>query len=293
MNKLPEIENVDFLYNENLAKYSTIKLEEKSHVAIVRSIEGLKNLGKILINKNINFTYIGLGANQILRHQSNHLYIKTLFNYLENKFDLNENLFFFNGNTTLNILTGLAIKNKLRGWDVFTGIPATLGGAIVMNAGTSLGEIGSIIDSVVILRDFTEIIDHKIKKDDFSYRQNNFLEKNDFILGARLKNLGFQEKIDQKIKDYLDFRTKSQPLSSKNCGCVFKNFSKKIKAGKTIDLLGLKSLDNGTIRVSEKHANFFENYQNANFNDFKEIIAVINAYSERFIGIKFELEVKF
>ena len=72
------------------------------------------------------------------------------------------------------MMTGKAIKFGLSGWEVFTGIPATLGGAIWMNAGTSLGEIGQLVTSVKILRVNGKIETHHVSKGNFHIDEITF-----------------------------------------------------------------------------------------------------------------------
>src|SRR5690606_27919496 len=106
----------------------------------------------------------------------------------------------------------------LIGWEVFSGIPASLGGAIFMNAGTGLGEICEIVDSVRVMdreANIREVTKNNLK---FSYRHNHFIEPGEIIISAKLINKGLDEKIGEKIKDYLDFRKNTQPLNTKSCG---------------------------------------------------------------------------
>jgi UDP-N-acetylmuramate dehydrogenase len=111
-----------------------------------------------------------------------------------------------------------------------------------MNAGTNLGEIGEIVESVQVLRKNGDIEKVVIDDTSFSYRECHFLNDGDVILEATLTHHGVDNGIGSKISEYMDLRKKTQPLSSRNCGCVFKNASKEMRAGHMIDLLGLKGL---------------------------------------------------
>jgi UDP-N-acetylmuramate dehydrogenase len=107
-----------------------------------------------------------------------------------------------------------------------------------------------------------------------------------------MNHLGVDSAISQKIKDYLEYRKKTQPLATKNCGCVFKNPHKELQAGRLIDSLGLKGLQLGNLRISPKHANFMENQGESNWDQFKSLVNVIQFEMNTFYGIEFELEVK-
>lgn len=126
----------------------------------------------------------------------------------------------------------------------------------------------------------------------FSYRHNHFVKPGEVIVEATLTHFGVDETIPQKIKDYLEYRKRTQPLATKNCGCVFKNPAKELQAGRLIDLLGLKGFAVGPLRISPKHANFMENTGGANWDHFSSLLEVIQVEMDHFYGIEFELEVK-
>ena len=126
----------------------------------------------------------------------------------------------------------------------------------------------------------------------FSYRHNSFVRQGEVIISAVLIHRGIDSTLPEKIKAYMDFRRKSQPLATKNCGCVFKNPMKELPAGKLIDLLGLKDFTVGSLRVSPKHGNFMENQQGATWDQFEALVDTINFEMDHFYGIEFELEVK-
>jgi UDP-N-acetylmuramate dehydrogenase len=194
--------------------------------------------------------------------------------------------------TSLNMLTAAAVKFNLSGWEVFTGVPASFGGAIFMNAGTRLGEIGDLIKSIKVLRFSGEIVNIQKDKESFSYRKNNFAGVGDVILSAVIKHNGFDESISQKIKDYMVHRKSTQPIASKTCGCVFKNYSPELPAGKAIDVLGLRGMSYKGIEISDKHCNFFENKKEAKVESFLELSSFVTEQLERYYGVEFELEVK-
>lgn len=285
--------DIEVLNATNLGKFSTFKLRKDGNVVVANSVDGLRVLGSYLKENSFKYDFVGLGANQILnRVEDKFVYIRVNLPNSNEKLKTYRDEYELSASTTLNHLTNAAMKFGLSGWEVFTGIPATLGGAIFMNAGTGLGEIGSVIREVKVLKNFEEIIDIKINNDSFRYRGNNFLEHGDIILSAVMTHKGFDKTIPQKIKDYLNYRKSSQPLSTKNCGCVFKNYNSDVRAGMSIDKLGLKGISNGGLRVSNMHANFFENFDDASFDQFIELKSLIDDYSYRFLGLKFELEVK-
>jgi len=192
----------------------------------------------------------------------------------------------------LNLLTGHALKFGNMGWEAMTGVPASLGGAIYMNAGTTQGEMAPLVKRVRLMDGAGKIREIKTSKDDFSYRKNHFVRAGEIIVGATLGQQGFDPGLPEKIKAYQELRKQTQPLATKNCGCVFKNFSPTRQAGRLIDLTGLKELSVGALRVSPRHANFMENGGGASAEDFEQLVALINQQMLLHWGVEFELEVK-
>jgi UDP-N-acetylmuramate dehydrogenase len=238
------------------------------------------------------YLVVGWGANQILPAVCAELIIHLDFNFDSSYLETQKDEYLLPASLGINHLTSHAVKFGLKGWDVFTGIPASLGGAIYMNAGTNLGEIGKLVKSVRLMDQQGQIRSEQISEKSFSYRKNHFVKPGEIIVDATLVHLGIDGSIPQKIKDYLEYRKKTQPLATKNCGCVFKNPLKDLPAGKLIDLLQLKGVGIGDLRISPKHGNFMENSGKASWDQFESLVELINFEMDHFYGIEFELEVK-
>ncbi len=286
-----KINDVEILKNINLQKYTTIKLARVGQIAICKTEKGLINLIETLHQKKIKYRLVGWGANQVLHNVENTLCIKLDFKFDKSQIDPSLNLFELPASTNLNQLTSLATKYGFSGWEVFTGVPGSLGGAICMNAGTSLGEIGELVESVRVLRSNLKVECLTLSKESFVYRNNTFLKQGDIILSAKIRHFGIDTRLSEKITKYLDYRKATQPLTTRNCGSVFKNHSQ-FKAGIVIDRIGLKGFgtDNGS--VSLKHGNFIENNGEGSSDEFIEVVNSLKEVIERFSGLKFELEVK-
>jgi len=290
--KIRQIPDCELFLDHDLTTYTTFKLASKGDLIEVKSVAGLQSLLKILNLSNRGYLVVGWGANQILPSECHDLII--LLNFPFNKQDLNElkDHYDLPASLGLNHLTSCAVKLGLKGWDVFTGIPASLGGAIFMNAGTNLGEIGKLVKKVTLVTPQGDLREEIISDESFSYRKNHFVKPGEIIVSATLTHFGVDPLIPQKIKDYLEYRKSTQPLATKNCGCVFKNPYKSLPAGKLIDLLQLKGVGLGDLRISPKHGNFMENKGQASWDQFKSLVELINFEMDHFYGIEFELEVK-
>ena len=289
-----EFENnldVDIKLNTDLEKFSTIKLSQCGNLAKIYSIESLKQLINFCSNNLLTYIILGLGANQLLSKRDV-LYIKLDLDFDKSYLAEIKEEYTLPASVTLGQLTAHAIKNNLSGWEVFTGIPATLGGAVAMNAGTRLGEIGELIKSFKILDKTGAIKEILVTSKTFSYRRCNKISNTDVIIEVVLIHKGIDLSISSQIKDYLFKRNESQPLSCSTCGCVFKNPTPELPAGLLIESSGLKGLSHNGIKISKKHANFFENTDNANISDFFDLEKISKNYVELNFGQKFELEVK-
>jgi UDP-N-acetylmuramate dehydrogenase len=278
--------------HKDLTKFSTMRLVAFGDLITVKSITALKETLKVLLQNNIKYRTLGWGANVLLPKLSDIPYIQLDFEYDKSQLDLPQKEYLLPASISLATLTAHANKFGLKGWEVFTGIPASLGGAIFMNAGTNLGEIGDIIREVRLVNKLGEEKLIKIDKDSFSYRKNNFIQDGDIVVEARLIHYGIDQAISKKIRDYLEIRNRTQPLKEWTCGCVFKNHETCL-AGKSVDIMGLKGFTYKNLQVSLKHANFMENKGESSSEDVIEMITILKAELKLQYGISFETEVEF
>jgi UDP-N-acetylmuramate dehydrogenase len=284
--------------NKDLKKHSTMRLDALGDLITVRSVEGLKFAVKTLTENKIKYRVLGWGANILLPSLSSTPYIQLDFEFDRSQLEAPRDEYILPGSVSLAVLTSHANKFGLKGWEVFTGIPASLGGAIFMNAGTNLGEIGSVIKEVkLISKNGTEKL-IKIDKSSFSYRHNHFVEEGDVIYEARLVHFGIDEAISKKIREYLEMRTRTQPLKEWTCGCIFQNHhdsSRDVtcRAGLFIDIMGLKGLSYKNLQISPKHANFMENRGESSYEDVLTMIGILKKEMKLQYGVSFQTEVEY
>ena len=179
------------------------------------------------------------------------------------------------------------IKNKLGGLEFLVGIPGTIGGAVVMNAGAWSKEIGQFVDSIKVLDKSGKEKVFKRKNLGFAYRRS-VLQKNDFVVTEVSLRLRKSKKsvILKKIKEFMERRKGRQPLGIPNSGSVFKN-PKGAFAGKLIEEAGCKGLRVGDAQVSEKHANFIVNLGEAKASDVIKLMSRV----QKAVKIKLEPEI--
>lgn len=303
MNKfkfLSGINGVKVEIDKDLSRYSTMRLNASGDLITIRDIKSAVEVIKVLKIENLDYLILGMGANTLLKEKVEIPYLLLDLGF-DNNYLLNEKeSYLFPASVKLSVLTSHAIKFNLVGWEVFTGIPATIGGAIFMNAGTKLGEFKKVIDEVTYITKDGKIITRKILDNDLSYRKNFFLKDGELIVQAKIKNLGTDSAISEIIKDYLKLRKETQPLNKLTCGCVFKNKTVKnldqtttvYRAGHYIDITGLKGFQYKKLRISPVHANFIENLGGATYSEMVEFIKIIQQKLVDKHGIFFETEVR-
>ncbi len=187
-------------------------------------------------------------------------------------------------------LIALACARGLSGLEFLSGIPGTLGGGLIMNAGTNDKSIASLVENVTVM-DYNGTIKVLLKKYlNFGYRKSDLSKY--IVLGSRLK-LAKKDKREvlNMMKGYLDHRKAAQDLSHPSAGCVFKNPPAQ-SAGKLIDLCGLKGRRIGGASVSEIHANFILNSGGAKAADVLKLMSLIKRKIKRRFNINLEPEIK-
>lgn len=179
----------------------------------------------------------------------------------------------------------------LSGLEFASGIPATVGGAIYMNAGASSEQTFDTLESVDFI-DFEEgkLFSFTKRELSFGYRFSSFQERKGAITKA-VFSLKKKEGAKEVQKGILDYRLSTQPYASKTAGCFFRN-PEEMSAGAVIDSLGLKGLTVGGARISTVHANFIENFNNASAEDVLKLVEMIQNIVYKFKGIKLEIEVR-
>jgi UDP-N-acetylmuramate dehydrogenase len=182
-------------------------------------------------------------------------------------------------------------KNDLGGMEGLIGVPGTVGGALRMNAGAYGMQIGSYVREVKLYRSAARKLE-TLEGDQisFEYRHTSFAP-DDMMLAVKLElpSKPYPE-ILKGIRICNEKRRASQPLGQKSAGCIFKN-PPGVSAGRMIDELGLKGLNVGDARVSDRHANFFVNAGEAAAKDMLALIADVRERVEKSFGVILEYEV--
>ena len=170
------------------------------------------------------------------------------------------------------------------------GIPGTVGGAIVDNAGSYGTDIFSNLIEIDMLNNNYEIEHVPSSSIGHGYRYSDFKGYNCVIIGAKFKVVkGDVHEAKKQINEYVTKRAQTQPLGTRNAGSVFKN-PEGMSAGALIEDCGLKGFRINDAVVSEKHANFIINERGATSHDILELIEVIKDTVRQKKGVELELE---
>jgi len=184
-----------------------------------------------------------------------------------------------------------SIEQGLTGLEFTAGIPGTVGGAICMNAGTAMGEIGDIVESVTLLREDGTEVKRTREEMAFSYRVSS-IPPGHLVLAVRLV-LRHDDKssVKNRVKELMDKRKEYQPWGMPSAGSVFKNPMEE-SAGKLIETAGLKGRKVGDAQVSEKHANFIVNLGKATAKDVLTLMEIVKQTVLDVHGVRLEPEIK-
>jgi len=183
------------------------------------------------------------------------------------------------------------VRDGRSGLEALTGIPGSIGGCVRMNAGGVFGDIGNAVESVEVMSADGEVFTRYRGDLAFAYRWTNITAP--FILGAEFRlSEDDPHRILKQVKQIWIYKKNTQPLGSRNAGCIFKN-PRGLSAGALIDRAGLKGKRVGGAHVSLKHANFILADNGTRASDVLKLINVIRetVYKKNEVYLELEIEV--
>lgn len=276
--------------DEPLSRHTSLRIGGAARYFLeLRNIEELTNVIEFSQKENLDFFILGEGTNVLFPDKGFSGLVIQLKGEFE-KFSVGDNRVAAGAGVKLNNLVEKLSRKGLTGLEFASGIPGSVGGAIISNAGTKMGSMSDVIEEIKILSDGKVKI---LKKEEtnFSYRHCE-LPDTAIVLEVKLglKN-GKKSDIINKIKESLKQRKRNQPVSTRNAGCVFRN-PEKYEAGKLIEAAGLKGTKFGNAEISKKHANFIINCGKARAEDVCNLIEKIRQTVKEKFDIDLELELK-
>ena len=290
--ELEKMVNGTCLLNEPMSRHTSYGIGGPAGAYITpRDRDDLRRILHFADEQNIPVFFIGSGSNLLVADEGLNGIVITLIKSF-NKLEIKGCHIYAETGVMLGHMVKHCIKQKLTGLETMVGVPGTLGGALMMNAGAFGSEISNCLKNVDVMTLTGEIKQYSVKDIDFNYRHSSF-KKNEIIMSANfvLKKATKQEIINKRAKASAG-RKETQPLRFRSAGSLFKNPKKDVAAGYLIDKAGLKGTHRGDAEISEKHANFFVNHGKANAEDVVFLIRLARKTVEKKFGINLELEVK-
>jgi UDP-N-acetylmuramate dehydrogenase len=278
-------------YYEPLAKHTSFHIGGPAEIFITpKTIEQIRSLYRLCHRRRIPLKILGRGTNLLVNDRGvNNVVLNPQWFNIKRKGD--ERLI-ISAAYPLSKLINDTVKMGLSGLEPLVGIPGTMGGAVIMNAGGKYGQIADIIESVDIVDKAGRIKTLYAHKDElqFDYRYSNLKGK---LISQTLIRLKSSNKslIQKRIKEILNEKKRTQPLNAWSAGCIFKN-QPCYSVGALIDRAGLKGVRVGGAEISAEHANFIVNNKNATANDVIQLINLVKKVVHKKFKIKPELEIE-
>lgn len=241
--------------------------------------------------QKIPYYIVGNGSNLLVSDHGYDGVIIQIFKQM-NRVDVEGETLHAQAGALLSAVANKALDEGLAGFEFAAGIPGTLGGACVMNAGAYGGEMKDVLKEVTVLTEEGEILTLQKEQLELGYRTSIIAKKGYIVLEALIGlSYGEKEKIKAIMDDLKEKRVSKQPLEYPSAGSTFKR-PEGYFAGKLIQDAGLRGFRVGGAQVSEKHCGFVINRENATAADVNELMRQVSERVEEKFGVRLEPEVK-
>ncbi len=250
-------------------------------------------LQSVIVRCNENelpYKIIGFGSNLLVRDEGFRGAVIKLEGDAFSSIEYNGETVVAMAGASLSKLVLDCVRKGLGGLEALTGVPGSIGGAVKMNAGGTFGDIGASVQSVTLMDKDGNVFEKAKPELVFDYRCVNITVR--IVLGATLTLAESDpEQMLRTTKEIWIYKKNSQPLNTRNAGCIFKN-PRGLSAGALIDRAGLKGMRIGGAVVSEKHANFIVAEEGCTSTDVLALIENIRARVKEEFDIDLELELE-
>lgn len=279
--------------NESMKKHTSFKIGGNADFMVFpQKTEEIRDIIELCKENKIPYMIMGNGSNMLVSDKGIEgvvIKISSDMSFVEIK----EDMVYAEAGVLLSTLSKKAMEEGLSGLEFAAGIPGTLGGAVVMNAGAYGGEMKDVIEKIGYMDIHGTVHEMACDEARLGYRTSIFSENEDIVLYCTLKlKKGNKEEIKAVMADLNNRRKEKQPLNLPSAGSTFKR-PEGYFAGKLIEDAGLKGYTVGGAAVSEKHSGFVVNIDNASSEDVEQIISDVQEKVYEKFGVKLETEVKF
>lgn len=282
----------NILIDEPMKNHTSFKIGGPAKAVVLPQLkEHIISVIQLLKKNNIKYYILGNGTNVIFPDEGYEGIIVKVADKLS-KVEIVGDVVVAEAGVLLSKVSKMAAKESLSGMEFASGIPGTIGGAIVMNAGAYGGEMKDIVIEATVIDNNGIVHVFRNEELDFGYRSSVIKYHDYIVLSVKLKlQKGNSREIYQKMDELTLKRTTKQPINLPSAGSTFKrpegNF-----AGKLIQDADLKGLIHGGAQVSELHSGFIVNVDNATYEDVIALIEIVKKTVKEKFNIELEPEVK-
>ena len=279
--------------NEPMKRHTTFRIGGPADYYLCpHSAKEIQKVVEICREEKLPYFILGNGSNLLVSDQG---YRGVVIQLWKNVSDIRVEgcLIHAKAGASLAKIAAEALEEGLTGMEFAAGIPGTLGGAVVMNAGAYGGEMKDILKEVLVMDQQGRIFTLEKKDLKLGYRTSAVKEKGYIVLAAVLElRPGDREEIRKLMEDLKQKRVEKQPLDLPSAGSTFKR-PEGYFAGKLIMDAGLRGFSVGGAQVSEKHCGFVVNTGGASASDVLTLIREVQKRVREKFGVELETEVKF
>lgn len=282
----------EFLENEPMKNHTTFKVGGPADLLMRPTTEEqIVNIVRYCNRNEIPFMVLGNGSNLLVTDKGiRGVVIKLDKNYANITFDGTKVT--AQAGSLLSTVSKKSFKRSLTGMEQVSGIPGSIGGAMVMNAGAYDKEVSSVVKKVRCLTKGGDVVEFNQAQMQFGYRSSIVSKEDLIVLEVELElEKDDMDAILERFHDYDHRRTSKQPLDKNSAGSTFKRPTG-YYASKLIDDSGLRGYTHKRAQVSEKHCGFVINIDDATFEEVMELIHHVQEVVKEKFGVDLEMEVK-
>lgn len=277
---------------EPMEKHTTFQIGGPAQIFVVpTNKEQVRQVVLLCNRERVPFFVLGKGSNLLVSDAGIEGVVMQMYEAFSD-YQVMGNRIYADSGIMLSKLGRIACEEGLAGFEFASGIPGTLGGAVMMNAGAYGGEMKDIIESVCLMDQEGNVFTKSCEEMEFSYRHSIVEENHYIVLGATIcLERGERAAIQAKMAELMTARKTKQPLEFPSAGSTFKR-PEGYFAGKLIMDAGLSGYQVGGAQVSEKHCGFVINRGNATAVDVTQLIADVRKKVYDAFQVELEPEVR-
>ncbi len=277
---------------EPMSKHTTFQVGGPADFFVTPKEEGqIRDVAAVLKEAGVSFYVMGNGSNLLVGDKGYRGVIIQIYKTMD-QIEVHDTVIHAQAGALLSKIAAKALAAGLTGFEFASGIPGTLGGAVMMNAGAYGGEMKQVLIRARVLKSTGEIAEVPVEEMELGYRTSVFAKSGDVVVSADIElDTGAADTIRTTMEELKKKRVEKQPLEYPSAGSTFKR-PEGYFAGKLIQDAGLRGFQVGGAQVSEKHCGFVINRGQATAADIKALMGQVSDRVFTQFGVRLEPEVK-